>query len=102
MNIKKYLTGSRGTILRFLGLTAFIPLIISLLIIYFTAPGSLLSTAKQNMRNTSHHILKMCEIQSEGIDKKLNEEINRAFGIARQAMSRYKNSIPAVQKPRCL
>jgi len=77
--IKKYTTGLRGTILRYVSLTAIIPLLIILPGFYLISRHILLSTAKQNMMTTSQYILKMCETQSGEIDKRYDESIGDAY-----------------------
>ncbi|MBN1498155.1 MAG: methyl-accepting chemotaxis protein [Spirochaetes bacterium] len=98
MNIKKYITGFRGTIFRYISITSIIPLIISLLIIYFISRQALISTAQQNLRNTSDHILKLCEIQSESIDKKLNDNIRQGYAVAQNVMNKFNNIYISVKK----
>ncbi len=89
LKIKKYLTGLKGTIFRYISLTAIIPLIIILPATYFISRYILLESIKQNMKNSVHFIVKMCETQREDIDKKLNEDIEKGYRILKKEFSRY-------------
>lgn len=60
--LKKYISGLRGRILRYILLSSLIPLLIITAVLYFFARESIMETTGQNMRNTVQHIESMYEI----------------------------------------
>ncbi|MGV7929973.1 MAG: Cache 3/Cache 2 fusion domain-containing protein [Spirochaetota bacterium] len=87
---RRYTSGIRQRILIYILLSSVTPLLISILLLYFIARGSLLGMAENAMSNSIQNIKRFCEVQSEQIDGPLEKEIDRSFGIARRAFSEYR------------
>jgi methyl-accepting chemotaxis protein len=60
--LKKYISGLRGRILRYILFSSLVPLLVITAMLYFFARESIMETTGQNMRNTVHHIESMYEI----------------------------------------
>ncbi|MBN1531367.1 MAG: methyl-accepting chemotaxis protein [Spirochaetes bacterium] len=88
---RNLLYGLRGTILKYMSLTSIIPLVLSLLVLYVIARMALLSMAEQTMMNATHGISRMCENRGEEANRSLGDELERAWGAAKEAFGQYGN-----------
>jgi methyl-accepting chemotaxis protein len=88
---RKVFTGFRGTLLRYILITSIVPLLIATLMLYLVARNSIISTTEKAMINSTHHIKRMCEIQSEEIDKKAESDLEKAYRAAQTEFARYKD-----------
>lgn len=60
--LKKYISGLRGRILRYILFSSLIPLLIITGVLYYVARGSIMDTTRHNMTNTVEHIESMYKI----------------------------------------
>ncbi|PKL35460.1 MAG: hypothetical protein CVV44_21895 [Spirochaetae bacterium HGW-Spirochaetae-1] len=91
MNFRKFFYGLKGTIFKYMSMAAIIPLVGSLLIIFFFARQSILEQTKQTMQNAVNNIKTMCEIQSDELDRRLLNEIDKAWTVAKNEFTRHRN-----------
>ncbi len=90
MKIRKIFYGLRGTILKYMTIASILPLIGSMIIIYFFARSSTLDQAEQTMINALTNVKKMCETQYEALDRRLMKDINVAYAVARKEFAPYR------------
>ncbi len=89
MLLTKFFKGIRGDILKYILFLSIIPLVIAIISIYYTSKGSILEITHQRMTNQIDFIKRMCETQSEEIDKNMIMQIERSYKIVKDEFSRY-------------
>ena len=87
--IGKIFYGLRGNILKYVSAASIIPLILSLLLLYFVTRNSITEKGNQDLTTTIENIKSICQIESEVIDESLQKSINDAYEIAGKELSTY-------------
>ncbi|HPQ52203.1 MAG TPA: Cache 3/Cache 2 fusion domain-containing protein [Spirochaetota bacterium] len=89
MKLRRYLSGIRGKVLRYILLSSIVPLVISLVALYVITHNSVLHIVEQTMTDQILYIKKMAGMQSAEADRRIAVTVDRAYRVMKAKISRY-------------